>query len=108
MHGAIDERQRRRQVVGRAFRVQAAEHLEVGRLARISHVAAHRRARGVNDGDRTRDELLGFKTLVGELSHGNADAPPPQEPPTRDFGMQRAHEHRDAPQRNAATDEAIA
>ena len=107
MNGAVGEKQRRCQIIGHSLRAEIRQYRKVHAAIRICKLAPDRAAGLVDTRDRTVEELRGFEDPEWGFRHLDFGAGPPDKTATHDLRMQSAHEHRDPPQRDTASDEPV-
>ena len=105
MDFAVGKVQRQGEIVGNVFRPQFIEKREVVGAIRIGEPAADRFAGEVDFLHGTGQECRVVQQLKRRLAYLDLVVRPPDEAAPHQQRMQRAHEHRNPPERQTAFDE---
>src|SRR5262249_60873189 len=102
------EKERRGQIIRHAFVLQLLERRKLDAAISVCKPPANGLPASVNVRDRTVPEFRALEQVERSVPHFNAGSRPPNEPAPHDMRMERAHEYRHPPERNAATDQPVA
>ena len=100
VHLAVQERERQSEEIGDAFLAKVFQHREIDRAMPFAEAAPHLAVLGEDGADRTLQVLVRLQKVISGFVHLHlVGGLMPDEAASEDIGVERAHEHRRAVER---------